>query len=468
MGGVARTRWERRAFLAVLVRGAYLCLPLVLSLVASVGLSRMMAVQTLPRLSRWLFVVAVTTVVLTVAHRCLARLLPLAALLEVSVAFPGEAPPRYAVARDAGNTAKLREIVRRAQSGDPVVRADDVQAAREILALVAALRAHDSRTRGHSERVRIFADLIAQEMHLGASSRERLRWAALLHDVGKLQIPAAVLNKPGKLDHAEWDMVRLHPDAGARLTAPLQDWLGSWSRTIPDHHERYDGTGYPRGLAGEDISLGGRILSVADSFEVMTAARSYKKPLSREAALRELRRCSAAQFDPAVVRALLAISAPRLRWAMGPLAWLASTPLALASPAAASTLVMQTGAAALSVSAVAVVAPSADHSTTTHRTSVTAKATPIVAPAGATVEHDGSAGRTKTSSSTHAKPKPKAAGPPATAKPAKVGKAAKAAKAAKPPKLSKHAAALTADKPSQTGSPADAGRRKVHRTKPRV
>ena len=431
MGEGSRTKWERRTSLAVLVRLTYLGLPLAMSFGASLVLTRIDAVEALPWVGRWLLVLAIASLVLAVVHRSLARLLPLAALLEVSVAFPGDAPSRYAVARDAGNTAKLREIVERAQRGDPVVKVDDAQAAREILALVAALRAHDSRTRGHSERVRIFADLIAQEMHLGGSSRERLRWAALLHDVGKLQIPAAVLNKSGKLDSSEWDMVRLHPDAGARLTAPLQGWLGSWSRTIPDHHERYDGTGYPRGLAGEDISLGGRILAVADSFEVMTAARSYKKPMSREAALRELRRCSAAQFDPAVVRALLAISAPRLRWAMGPLAWIASTPLALAAPAAASTVVMQTGAAALSVSAVAVGAPLAEHSVTTHHTTVSSKATTAV-PHSPAVDHDTPGiGAAKKPITTHPAPKPAPVAKPT--KPTKPTKAKKAVPTATTP-----------------------------------
>ncbi len=356
MGERLHQSWRRRAGLAASIRLGYCGLPLALSFLASALVTRVDAVAALPTFWRWVFVVGLSSLVLVLVHRSLAQLLPLAALLEVSVAFPGEAPSRYAVARDAGNVAKLREIVAKAQRGDAVVRADDAQAAREILALVAALRSHDSRTRGHSERVRVFTDLIAQEMDLRPDDRERLRWAALLHDVGKLKIPASVLNKPGRLNESEWAMIRLHPDAGTRLTAPLASWLGDWSRTIADHHEKYDGTGYPRGLAAADISLGGRILAVADAFEVMTAARSYKRPLSREDALRELRRCATTQFDPAVVRAMLAVSTPRLRWAMGPLAWAASTPFALATPAG-STIVMQGGAAVLSVTTVAAVSP---------------------------------------------------------------------------------------------------------------
>jgi putative nucleotidyltransferase with HDIG domain len=462
VGVVGGATWQRRGTLAALIRLSYFALPLTVSCLFSALVTRNHAVQGLPIVLRCLLVLGLATVVLVASHRSLARLLPLAALLEVSVAFPGEAPSRYLVARDAGNVAKLREIVEKAQRGETVVKDDDAQAAREILALVAALRSHDSRTRGHSERVRVFTDLIAQEMQMRPTDRERLRWAALLHDVGKLKVPAAVLNKPGKLNEAEWDMIRLHPDAGARLAAPLNEWLGEWSRTIPDHHERFDGTGYPRGLAGEDISMGGRILAVADSFEVMTSARSYKKPMSREDALRELRRCSLAQFDPQVVRAMLAISAPKLRWAMGPLAWIASTPFALATPAA-SAIVMQAGAAALSVGAVAVVAPlsasaatpTAAHAVATTKTSTPAHTSKAAAGADPTVIPTPHPSATNTAPKAATKAKlPTASKPPKTVtktpptprptktavKPAPAPKPTKAAtpgKGSKPPKKPK-------------------------------
>jgi HD-GYP domain-containing protein (c-di-GMP phosphodiesterase class II) len=100
-------------------------------------------------------------------------------------------------------------------------------------------------------------------------------------------------------------------------------WLGEFAPVIIQHHERWDGTGYPAGLAGHDICEGARIVAVADAFEVMTAARSYKRPMTRGVALREMTKLAGTQFDPACVRALLSISAPRLRWAIGPWAWLA-------------------------------------------------------------------------------------------------------------------------------------------------
>lgn len=109
---------------------------------------------------------------------------------------------------------------------------------------------------------------------------------------------------------------------GGRLIAPLADWLGDWSKTTEQHHERWDGTGYPKKLAGRDIALGARIVSVVDAFEVMTSARSYKKAASPTSARQELLRCAGTHFDPEIVRAFLNISVGRLRCATGPAALL--------------------------------------------------------------------------------------------------------------------------------------------------
>jgi hypothetical protein len=140
-------------------------------------------------------------------------------------------------------------------------------------------------------------------------------------------VPARILNKPGKPDAHEWELLKGHPAAGARIAAPLLTWLAEWGPTIVQHHERFDGTGYPDGLAGEQISLGARIVSVADSFEVMTAARSYKKPMSVPAARAELVRHAGSQFDAALVRTFLSISIGRLWWTVGPVAWIGITPM---------------------------------------------------------------------------------------------------------------------------------------------
>jgi putative nucleotidyltransferase with HDIG domain len=146
---------------------------------------------------------------------------------------------------------------------------------------------------------------LASQLRIQDEDRDRLRWAALLHDIGKLHVPARILNKPGRPEPREWESLKAHPAAGARIARPLLSWLGPWADAIEQHHERFDGGGYPNGLEREGISLAARIVSVADSFEVMTAARSYKKPMSVPAARRELAACAGGQFDTAIVRAFL-------------------------------------------------------------------------------------------------------------------------------------------------------------------
>ena len=167
--------------------------------------------------------------------------------------------------------------------------------------------------------MRALTDLIAEEIALPAADRDRLRWSALLHDVGKLDRASGRLNKADKLDDAEWAQMRNHPLEGARLTRRLAGWLGPWANSIAEHHEKFDGTGYPFGLIGAQISLGGRIVAVADSYDAMTAIRSYDKLESPTAARAELARCAGTHFDPQVVRAFLQVSVGRLRAATGAL-----------------------------------------------------------------------------------------------------------------------------------------------------
>jgi hypothetical protein len=262
--------------------------------------------------------------VVVAVDRVARKLLPLSVLLRLTLVFPDKAPSRFALARRAWSVRQLQERVKAARevgAGD-----DATTAAENVLLLVAALGAHDRHTRGHSERVRVFTDLLAEALHIPQADRDRLRWAALLHDIGKLEVPAAILNKPGKPDPEEWEALKRHPAEGARLAGPLLPWLGKWGAAIEQHHERFDGAGYPHGVSGPELSMGGRILTVADSFETMTAARSYKKPMSVAAARRELARCSGSQFDPSVVRGFFLVSLGRLWWTVGPLSWLAQLP----------------------------------------------------------------------------------------------------------------------------------------------
>ena len=319
-------RWEAQPVRAAALRVAAFAVPLTLSVAAGIGVGAVLPASgsLASALTSWTVVLVVSTVVLRVVDRWTRRLLPVATLLKLSMLFPDQAPSRYKIARSAAGTKALAaELEKARQSG---VTGDRQQAAETILALVGALGDYDSRTRGHSERTQLFVTMLAEEMKLKPEDRDRLVWAALVHDIGKLQVPGPVLNKPGKPDAAEWEMLRRHPVDGATICAPLMDWLGPWGHAIEQHHERYDGTGYPNGLKGEQISLAGRMVAVADSYEVMTAARPYKKPMTSLAAREELTRCAGSQFDPTVVRAFLAISLGRLRWIAGPLSWLAQLP----------------------------------------------------------------------------------------------------------------------------------------------
>jgi HD domain len=271
----------------------------------------------------WVFVIAVASVAAHLVDRYTRRLIPLSGLLRMTMAFPDKAPSRFRVAQRASNVTVLRTRIEEAAShGDH----DLASASELILSLASALSNHDRKTRGHSERTRAYSDLLAEELKLPESDRDRLRWAALLHDVGKLDVPTEILNKADKLDEREWEVIRAHPVAGMRLIAPIADWLGPWAMTIEHHHERWDGSGYPYGLIGEEIAYGARIVAVADAYDVITAGRSYQPSKAHSAARVEVAKHSGTQFDPRVVRALMNVALGRLRWSTGPLAALADFP----------------------------------------------------------------------------------------------------------------------------------------------
>ena len=182
----------------------------------------------------------------------------------------------------------------------------DVQQAAEILLqLVAALDVHDRITRGHAERVRGYAASLGRQIGLSEDDLDRLNWSALLHDVGKLEIDAEILNRPGRPTDDEWKELRRHPLAGELLVEPLRGWLGEWIDAVGYHHENWDGSGYPRGTAGEAIPLAGRIVAIADVYDVITSVRSYKEAATPAEARAELVRCSGTQFDPRLVRAFV-------------------------------------------------------------------------------------------------------------------------------------------------------------------
>ena len=356
---VDQGRWESRRFAAFLVRLAIFVVPLLAGFFAGAAISRLLPEpQTVAQLIGWWVVtIVVASIAATIVDRFARRFLPLSTLLKMTMLFPNEAPSRLKVARRSGSIGELKKRV--AQVADGGDRAAG-EAAELILSLSAALGRHDRRTRGHSERVRAYVDLIAEELGLSQGDRDRLRWAALLHDIGKLEVPQDILNKDGELDRDEWDEIRQHPIHGVRLIAPIVPWLGEWAQTIEHHHERYDGSGYPYGLAGQDIAYGARIVSVADAYDVMTSGRSYQRAKSPETARKEIVALAGVQFDPKVARALMKVALGKLRWATGPLAAIAQLPWSRGLPALGRDVItLVTSSALMTTSMVVGIVPAA-------------------------------------------------------------------------------------------------------------
>jgi len=191
-----------------------------------------------------------------------------------------------------------------------------------VTSLAFAVDAKDHYTQGHSQKVSAYAVLLAQGLANGAASpagnhslapgsyrptppeMEEIRLAALLHDVGKVGIPEAVLNKMGPLDEDEWEVMKRHATLGAKILEPLRG-ISRIREMVKYHHEFYDGSGYPEGLAGQKIPLGARIISVADAYDTITSDRTYKKARTVEEAFAELERCAGTQFDPELVRVFI-------------------------------------------------------------------------------------------------------------------------------------------------------------------
>ncbi|MEM9201956.1 MAG: HD-GYP domain-containing protein, partial [Actinomycetota bacterium] len=341
-------RWNDRRLTSIAVRALMFVIPVIASLIVTRAY-----VLLVGRPDGWpsqmmfwsgAFVVSIGSTIVVQRHT--KRLLPLAVLFRMSLVFPDEAPSRFKLALRNGNPRKLEVELLTGQI------TDTNDAAQALLSLISLVGDHDRLTRGHSERVRAYSEMIGEKMGVTGSELEKLRWGALIHDVGKLTVPPEILNKPGRPDDDEWQIIRHHPTAAQAYLAPLEGWLGSWALAATEHHERYDGTGYPAGLAGDEISLAGRIVAVADAYDVMTSARSYKKALSPEIAREELMRNAGTQFDPAVVRAMMEVSLGKLRVVVGPLAWLSEVAWVLRVPETVST-----AAVATAVSASAVVAP---------------------------------------------------------------------------------------------------------------
>ena len=191
--------------------------------------------------------------------------------------------------------ARLRSAVRMRQA---ILGMENARAA--VAALANAVEAKDVTTEHHCERLVLLAARVGESVGLAKGELEALAYGALLHDVGKIGVPEAILLKPGPLDNAEWTMLRRHPEIGERICSPL-GLSREFLPIIRSHHERWDGGGYPDGLVGTQIPMGARIVGIVDAFDAMTHDRPYRPAMTTTRAMEELQRGRNSHFDPELV-----------------------------------------------------------------------------------------------------------------------------------------------------------------------
>ena len=209
----------------------------------------------------WIGLVFVAANLLLVAVGRLTRLfLPLVAMMKLTLVFPDEAPSRTKAAlRRSNSKTMLRQMHEARARGESTGEALHGE---YLVQLLKEVNDHDRLTRGHSERVRAYSELLGEELGLVESKMNKVRWSALLHDVGKLSVPSEILNKDGRPTDAEWKVLTGHPAAAGELLEPLRPWLGDWVHAADQHHCRWDGNGYPYDLSGHQISVAGRLVAV--------------------------------------------------------------------------------------------------------------------------------------------------------------------------------------------------------------
>ena len=197
----------------------------------------------------------------------------------------------------------LEELVekRTAELDNALVSVEDAYRS-TLKALAHALETRDAETHGHSERVVTFSLRLGRELGLGRDQLKALEFGSLLHDIGKIGVPDAILRKPAKLNSEEWVKMREHPVHGQQILRDIK-FLAGAAKVVAQHHEKWDGSGYPFGLRDVEIDINARIFAVADAFDAMTSNRVYRDARPYEVASDELERCSGQQFDPQVVQA---------------------------------------------------------------------------------------------------------------------------------------------------------------------
>jgi len=170
-----------------------------------------------------------------------------------------------------------------------------------VKSLIYAIEAKDVYTRGHSERVSHFSMLMAERLNLSAEEKENLRWASILHDIGKIGIPEDILNKTGRLAAEEYNIIKMHPHKGFSILKPLHPMI----KALPGilyHHEHYDGSGYPEQLKGKEIPLIARIIAIADTYDAINSDRAYRLGRPPQEALTIIRDLAGTQFDAEIVK----------------------------------------------------------------------------------------------------------------------------------------------------------------------
>ncbi|MFC2056816.1 HD-GYP domain-containing protein, partial [Chloroflexota bacterium] len=180
-----------------------------------------------------------------------------------------------------------------------------------VYALAAVVDARHYYNRSHWRKVKETVTVMAKAISMEPANIERLQTCALLHDIGKIVIPDKLINKRGRLSAEEWEVIKSHPQVGANIVGHNKQ-LACCIPSILHHHERYDGSGYPAGIKGEDIPLDARIIAIADSFAAMTSDRSYSDALTPQMALREIKQRSGVQFDPSLVEVFASCVEDRL------------------------------------------------------------------------------------------------------------------------------------------------------------
>jgi putative nucleotidyltransferase with HDIG domain len=192
-------------------------------------------------------------------------------------------------------------------------RAQERSYVEAVGAVVTAADARDHETSGHSFRVALYAQALARSLGLPPSQLQAIEWGALLHDIGKMAVPDSILRKPAELTAHEWQIMRQHPTWGFDILGEVSFLQSDALDVVYNHHERWDGGGYPRGLAGEQIPLAARIFAVVDTYDAITSDRPYRRARGHAAAVSELQRIAGKQLDPRMVAAFCALPALTLR-----------------------------------------------------------------------------------------------------------------------------------------------------------